>query len=70
MVWDMVNTLQSLQGAELKAPLKNEIGHLFLIDRECDMISPLCTQTTYEGLVDETFEISSGECFMTKFRLS
>ncbi|XP_072167430.1 vacuolar protein sorting-associated protein 33B-like [Diadema setosum] len=62
MVWDMTNTLLSLQGGEQKSPLKNEIGHLFLIDRECDMVTPMCTQTTYEGLVDETFGISSGYC--------
>ncbi|XP_030833027.1 vacuolar protein sorting-associated protein 33B isoform X1 [Strongylocentrotus purpuratus] len=62
MVWEMMNTLQSLQGTQLKAPVKNEIGHLFLIDRETDMVTPMCTQTTYEGLVDETFDISSGFC--------
>ncbi|XP_038077802.1 vacuolar protein sorting-associated protein 33B-like [Patiria miniata] len=61
MVWDLVNTLKSLQG-EPRAPIRNEIGHLFLIDREADLVTPLCTQTTYEGLLDETFNIRSGYC--------
>ena len=59
MVWDLVKTLQSLQG-EPRAPIRNEIGHIFLIDREADLVTPLCTQTTYEGLLDETFGIKSG----------
>ncbi|XP_033634105.1 vacuolar protein sorting-associated protein 33B-like isoform X1 [Asterias rubens] len=61
MVWDLVKTLQSLQG-EPRAPIRNEIGHIFLIDREADLVTPLCTQTTYEGLLDETFGIKSGYC--------
>ncbi|XP_022108783.1 vacuolar protein sorting-associated protein 33B-like isoform X2 [Acanthaster planci] len=61
MVWDLVNTLKTLQG-EPRAPIRNEIGHLFLIDREADLVTPLCTQTTYEGLLDETFSIRSGYC--------
>jgi len=34
-----------------------EIDNLILIDRNVDMITPFCTQLTYEGLIDEYFGI-------------
>eukprot|EP01125_Pyxidicula_operculata_P012138 TRINITY_DN3985_c0_g1_i5.p1 TRINITY_DN3985_c0_g1~~TRINITY_DN3985_c0_g1_i5.p1 ORF type:complete len:613 (+),score=91.35 TRINITY_DN3985_c0_g1_i5:3199-5037(+) len=34
-----------------------EIDYLIMIDRDVDMITPLCTQLTYEGLIDEVFSI-------------
>lgn len=37
-----------------------EIDRLILIDREADLVTPLCTQLTYEGLVDEVFAIFNG----------
>jgi hypothetical protein len=36
-----------------------EIDSLILIDRDVDMVTPCCTQLTYEGLVDETFGIQN-----------
>ncbi|XP_052795879.1 vacuolar protein sorting-associated protein 33B-like [Mya arenaria] len=36
---------------------RSEIGHMFLIDREVDLVTPLCTQVTYEGLLDDMFGI-------------
>jgi hypothetical protein len=33
---------------------------LLLIDRDVDMVTPLCTQTTYEGLIDEVLGFSGG----------
>lgn len=38
----------------------NDIGYLFLFDRDVDFASVLLTQLTYEGLLDETFGISCG----------
>jgi hypothetical protein len=35
-----------------------EIDLLVLVDRESDLITPMCTQLTYEGLVDELFGIA------------
>ncbi|XP_014663924.1 PREDICTED: vacuolar protein sorting-associated protein 33B-like isoform X2 [Priapulus caudatus] len=60
MVYDMMETLREDRGAP--AALKNEIGHLVLIDRDVDYITPLCSQLTYEGLLDEIFGINSGYC--------
>ncbi|XP_033112639.1 vacuolar protein sorting-associated protein 33B-like isoform X2 [Anneissia japonica] len=61
MVLEMTKTIENLQGGVLGTP-DHQIGHLFLIDREIDLVTPLCTQTTYEGLVDETFGINCGYC--------
>ena len=36
---------------------------LLLIDRDVDMVTPLCTQTTYEGLIDEVLGFSGGGWF-------
>ncbi|KAL0207668.1 hypothetical protein P9112_012296 [Eukaryota sp. TZLM1-RC] len=40
-------------------PVSPEIERLVLIDRTVDLVSPMCTQLTYEGLVDEIIGISS-----------
>jgi hypothetical protein len=33
------------------------LGELIIIDREVDFVTPLMTQLTYEGLIDETIGI-------------
>jgi len=35
-----------------------EIDQLILIDRDIDLITPMCTELTYEGLIDEIFGIT------------
>uniref|UniRef100_A0A8C3FZI2 VPS33B late endosome and lysosome associated n=1 Tax=Cyclopterus lumpus TaxID=8103 RepID=A0A8C3FZI2_CYCLU len=37
-----------------------EIGTVFLIDRDVDYVTPLCSQVVYEGLVDDIFRIKCG----------
>ncbi|KAL9837527.1 LOW QUALITY PROTEIN: vacuolar protein sorting-associated protein 33B-like [Geothlypis trichas] len=39
---------------------KAEIGHVFLMDRDTDYVTALCSQVVYEGLVDDTFRIKCG----------
>lgn len=39
---------------------KPEIGHVFMIDRDVDYVTPLCSQVVYEGLVDDIFQIKCG----------
>lgn len=34
---------------------------LLLLDRNVDMLTPLATQLTYEGLIDEIYGITNGE---------
>jgi hypothetical protein len=36
------------------------IDEAVLLDRGLDCITPMCTQLTYEGLVDETLRIRNG----------
>ncbi len=43
-----------------------EINTLILIDRKVDMITPMVTQLTYEGLIDELFGIKNN-LFMPEF---
>ncbi|XP_058082258.1 vacuolar protein-sorting-associated protein 33 homolog isoform X2 [Magnolia sinica] len=37
-----------------------EINTLILLDREVDMITPMCSQLTYEGLLDEFLRVNNG----------
>ena len=34
---------------------------------DIDNVTPLCSQVTYEGLLDETFGIKCGEMFVRKY---
>ncbi|KAG0239155.1 vacuolar protein sorting-associated protein 33A [Mortierella sp. GBAus27b] len=39
--------------------MSQNIDSLIIIDRGVDMVTPLCTQLTYEGLIDEIFHIKN-----------
>ncbi|KAG0350964.1 hypothetical protein BGZ54_003500, partial [Gamsiella multidivaricata] len=39
--------------------MSQNIDSLIIIDRSVDMVTPLCTQLTYEGLIDEIFHIKN-----------
>ncbi|KAL5625358.1 hypothetical protein BROUX41_005418 [Berkeleyomyces rouxiae] len=39
----------------------SKIESVIIIDREVDMVTPLLTQLTYEGLLDEVFEINHNQ---------
>ena len=39
------------------SPAYGQIDSLILLDRQVDMVTPLCTQLTYEGLIDEIIGI-------------
>lgn len=41
------------------------LGELIVVDRETDLMTPLLTQLTYEGLIDETIGIHN--CIWPKF---
>lgn len=60
-VWDLVVRLQregkNRQGGDAKAS-SSTIDQILLIDRSVDLITPLATQLTYEGLIDEIFGIN------------
>ncbi|XP_053320197.1 vacuolar protein sorting-associated protein 33B [Spea bombifrons] len=39
---------------------KPDLGVVFMIDRDVDYVTPLCSQVVYEGLVDDVFRIKCG----------
>ncbi|KAJ3185945.1 hypothetical protein HDU85_000859 [Gaertneriomyces sp. JEL0708] len=45
--------------AERVFPVYSDIDSLIIIDRSVDLVTPMCTQLTYEGLIDEFFGIRS-----------
>lgn len=60
-VWDLVVRLQKEANASEKTRINQSstIDQIVLIDRAVDLISPLATQLTYEGLIDEIYGISN-----------
>ena len=38
---------------------KGDIDTLIILDRSIDFVTPLCTQLTYHGLIDEIFSIKN-----------
>ena len=45
---------------ESKKQVSPQFGHLILIDRSVDFVTPFCTPLNYEGLLDEIYSIKSG----------
>eukprot|EP01087_Luapelamoeba_hula_P012995 TRINITY_DN3682_c0_g1_i2.p1 TRINITY_DN3682_c0_g1~~TRINITY_DN3682_c0_g1_i2.p1 ORF type:complete len:607 (+),score=106.36 TRINITY_DN3682_c0_g1_i2:27-1823(+) len=58
-VMEMVLRMRREMGADEPSIIAPEIDTLILIDRQTDMITPMCTQLTYEGMIDEVFGIQN-----------
>nr|KYP53054.1 Vacuolar protein sorting-associated protein 33 isogeny [Cajanus cajan] len=50
---DILNRMQAEEPVNSSDMVVPEINTLVLLDREVDMVTPLCSQLTYEGLLDE-----------------
>ncbi|KAK1327830.1 hypothetical protein QTO34_012738 [Cnephaeus nilssonii] len=59
MSHELWRNLEEEEDGETKGR-KPEIGHIFLLDRDVDFVTALCSQVVYEGLVDDTFRIKCG----------
>ncbi|KAK7391393.1 hypothetical protein VNO78_19809 [Psophocarpus tetragonolobus] len=59
-VADILNRMQAEEPVNLSDMVVPEINTLIILDREVDMITPLCSQLTYEGLLDEFLHINNG----------
>lgn len=61
-VWDLMQRLEKenedVKSKETQTPM---IEHLLLLDRSVDLLSPLVTQLTYEGLIDEIYGIHNSK---------
>lgn len=64
-VWDLVQRLQREDNCfeRSKQPQTSCIDQILLIDRAVDLISPLATQLTYEGLIDEIFGLNNATAY-------
>ncbi|XP_068636528.1 vacuolar protein-sorting-associated protein 33 homolog isoform X2 [Aristolochia californica] len=59
-VADILNRMQGKELVNLSDMGAPEIDTLILLDREVDMITPMCSQLTYEGLLDEFLHVNNG----------
>ncbi|KAI9278467.1 Sec1-like protein [Phascolomyces articulosus] len=57
-----VSSFTSSKTPSLLNSVSNHIDQFIIIDRNIDIVTPLCTQLTYEGLIDETMGIN--HCFV------
>lgn len=61
-LWQLISrlSLEPRRGRHPPPPTPH-IDQLLLLDRAIDLLSPLATQLTYEGLIDEIFGITNSE---------
>ncbi|KAK9913190.1 hypothetical protein M0R45_037014 [Rubus argutus] len=59
-VADILNRMQAEEPVNSPDVVVPEINTVILLDREVDMVTPMCTQLTYEGLLDEFLHINNG----------
>lgn len=50
-------------GAKTAPPTGSSIQSVIILDRLVDPLTPMITQLTYEGLIDEIFGIKCGKCW-------
>lgn len=56
-VVEMIKRMRDESASAISTPVAPEIENLIIIDRDVDFVTPLLTQLTYEGLIDEYFRI-------------
>lgn len=61
-VTDEVSSTTAAKTPSLLNTVSNHIDQFIIIDRNVDLVTPLCTELTYEGLIDETIGIK--HCFV------
>lgn len=42
--------------------ISDKVDSLIIVDRSVDWVTPMCTQLTYEGMLDEFVGIKNGVC--------
>uniref|UniRef100_A0A915IKD1 Vacuolar protein sorting-associated protein 33A n=1 Tax=Romanomermis culicivorax TaxID=13658 RepID=A0A915IKD1_ROMCU len=62
IIYDLYNRWNesSKKDNDQETSAKFKIDRLLILDRSIDLITPLITQLTYEGLIDEYFEVKCG----------
>lgn len=59
-VAEILNRMQAEEPMNTSDAGIPEINTLILLDREVDMVTPMCSQLTYEGLLDELLGVNNG----------
>lgn len=61
-VWEMLARLKELQKVRPTVSKKKgpSITDVVIFDRQCDLVTPLLSQLTYEGILDDVFQVRSG----------
>lgn len=59
MVWEMFTRMKQATKVTSPVPMP-AITDVILFDRSCDWVTPMCSQLTYEGMLDDVFTIQSG----------
>lgn len=63
MVAEQIFRMRRELGQNQEPQITPKIDNLILIDRSVDYLTPMMTQLTYEGLIDENFGIKySSSC--------
>lgn len=60
MVWELVGRMKEALGRADESHRVSTITDLILFERSCDWVTPMCSQLTYEGMLDDVFNIRSG----------
>ena len=60
-VLDMMARMRRDIGVDADPPMTPQFDTLIIIDRTVDLTTPVVTQLTYEGLIDEFYGISHSE---------
>lgn len=62
MVYEMFTRMKEALGKDtfVKSNGDMDISEVVLFDRTCDLITPMCSQLTYEGMLDDVFKIHCG----------
>lgn len=58
-VAELLPRMRREQLSDVPTPEVSNISMCILLDRQVDMVTPLCTQLTYEGLLDEFLQINN-----------
>ena len=67
MVWELFHRLKELINPQQRSRADGSgITELIIFDRQCDFITPLFSQLTYEGILDDVIHIQSGHIHISK----
>ena len=60
-VFELMNRMRREIGVDSDPPISPQFDTLLILDRTVDLTTPVVTQLTYEGLIDEFYGIKHSE---------